>query len=113
MLIPPDHIIPELQATTRYPAIRELLQSLIQIGVIPPDAQESLFAAFRQREEVMSTGIGFGLAFPHITSEIVTKQIVALGRSRAGVDFSSIDGRPAREIYLMISPPVPKTSTDA
>ena len=104
MDIPPDHIVPNLHAAERDAAIRELLRHLARAGAIPADAEASLFQAFRRREEVMTTGVGFGIAVPHIPSEVVTERVLALGRSSAGVDFSSVDGKPAKTIILMISP---------
>jgi mannitol/fructose-specific phosphotransferase system IIA component (Ntr-type) len=53
----------------------------------------------------MTTGIGFGWALPHIFSDIVTARVVALGKSRRGVDFTSVDGIPAYSVLLMILPP--------
>ena len=63
-----------------------------------------MFSAFCRREEVMTTGVGSGVAIPHISSEVVTERILALGRSTGGVDFASIDGKPAKVVVLMISP---------
>ena len=113
MSFEPDHTFPDLQATERYAAIREILQRLIRVGAIPADAEEPLFAAIRRREEVMSTGVGLGLAIPHATSDLVSRRVVALGRSKRGVDFASIDGKPVKDIILMISPPSDYEHTDA
>ena len=99
-----DYILSELKAVDRDSAIRELLQYLIFVGAIEHQFEESLFDALRQRENVLTTGVGFGVAFPHATSNAVTKKIVVLGKSKNGINFSSIDGQPTKEIYLMISP---------
>lgn len=112
MDVPPDHIVPDLRATERFSAIRELLRHLVGLGAVPGHAEQSLFSAFCRREEVMTTGVGFGLAVPHISSEVVTERIVALGRSSGGVDFASVDGKPAKAVVLMISPERPKRTPD-
>ena len=52
----------------------------------------------------MSTGIGYGIAIPHAASDLVPRRVVALGRSKSGVDFASLDGKRVKEIVLMISP---------
>jgi mannitol/fructose-specific phosphotransferase system IIA component (Ntr-type) len=104
MDIPSEHIFPDLEATERYAAIREILQRLIRLGAIPTHAEDALFAAICRREEVMTTGIGMGLAIPHAVSDLVSQRVVALGRSKSGVDFASLDGKPVKEIVLMISP---------
>jgi mannitol/fructose-specific phosphotransferase system IIA component (Ntr-type) len=61
----------------------------------------------------MSTGIGMGLAIPHAVSDLVSQRVVALGRSKIGVDFASIDGKPVKEIILMISPSSENKDTHA
>ena len=111
MFVPPEHIFPELEATDRYGAIREILRRLIHIGALPSHSEEPLFAAFRRREKVMSTGIGLGLAFPHVVSDLVTEQVLALGRSKNGVNFASLDGKQVKEIILMISPNSKESAT--
>ena len=105
MFIPPDHIVPKLKATERYAVIRELLQHLIGLGAVPRQAEELLFAAICHREETMSTGIGFGVAIPHATSNVVAERVMAMGRSSVGIDFASIDGQLAKVVVLMILPP--------
>ena len=111
MSMPADYILPDLKAVDRDSAIYEMLRHLIHIGVIQPQFEKSLFDALLQRESVLTTGIGFGLAFPHTSSEAVSKKITILGRSRTGIDFSSLDGKSAKEIYLMISPVTHETNT--
>lgn len=113
MDIPPEHTFPDLKATERYAAIREILQRLIRIGAIPSDAEEPLCAAFRQREEVMTTGVGFGIAIPHVVSDMVTGRVVALGKSESGVDFASLDGKPVKAITLIILPRSDDAATNA
>jgi nitrogen PTS system EIIA component len=104
MFVPPDHIIPELRATVRDAAIRELIRHLIQVGSIPAESEEELVAACREREKTMTTGVGFGVALPHARSECVRERVVALGKSKAGVDFASMDGRKIHSVFLVISP---------
>ena len=50
MSFKPDYILPELKPTERFAAIRELLQHLIQVGAVPPQSEDSMFAAFCRRE---------------------------------------------------------------
>ena len=102
--IPPENILPELRATERYSAIRELLQHLIQIGALPRQSEDVLFEAICQRERTKSTAIGLGRAVPHTTSNAVSARVLALGRSPTGIDFDSLDGKLVKEIILMIDP---------
>ena len=104
MLIPIAHIEPELEASDRYEAIGELLTRLVHAGAIARSAQPDLFAAFSQREDIMSTGIGFRLAIPHIGSDRVARTLVAFGRSRVGIEFDSLDNAPVEFVFLFIMP---------
>jgi len=77
-LLTPSQIIPRMVATERWSAIVELVELLISVGKIQEADKESILAALKQREETMSTGIGFGIAIPHATSERVTEVVAAL-----------------------------------
>jgi mannitol/fructose-specific phosphotransferase system IIA component (Ntr-type) len=56
------------------------------------------------REKIMSTGIGDGIAIPHGKSDAVTGLAAALGIHKRGVDFESLDGEPAYVFFLLVSP---------
>ena len=100
--IPAEHIEPELKATERFGAIEELLNRLFQAGAIPQNARTTVSVSLAQRERIMSTGIGFGFALPHAASDLISESIAAFGRSRAGIDFASLDGRPVEFVLLYI-----------
>lgn len=96
------HITTGLQGTTKFQIIEELVQLL--------DAQHTLTDAelalqdVLDREGYLSTGLEGGLAIPHAKSDGVDKLQIALGIKRDGVDFESLDGRPAQIIFLVLSP---------
>ena len=52
----------------------------------------------------MSTGIGFGIAIPHASSEFVTEVVAAFGRSSKGIEFDSLDNAPVKFIVLFVVP---------
>src|ERR1700744_4702762 len=52
----------------------------------------------------MSTGIGFGIAIPHASSDRVDKVVAAFGRSSAGIEFDSLDNAPVKFIVLFVVP---------
>jgi mannitol/fructose-specific phosphotransferase system IIA component (Ntr-type) len=52
----------------------------------------------------MSTGIGFGIAIPHASSDRVTEVVAAFGRSRAGIEFEALDNAPVRFVVLFVVP---------
>ena len=103
-LLSAEQIIPEMQATERWPAIVELMDLLVARGKIEPDAKESILASLKQREETMSTGIGFGIAIPHCSSDRITDVVAAFGRSSKGIEFDALDNAPVKFVVLFVVP---------
>ena len=103
-LLSVDRIVPEMQASERWSAIVELVELLVVRGKIKPDDRELVLSALRQREETMSTGIGFGIAIPHASSDRVGEVVAAFGRSVNGIEFDSLDNAPVKFIVLFVVP---------
>jgi fructose-specific phosphotransferase system IIA component len=103
-LLSADSILPEMQATERYAAISELVGLLVQHGQIAGVDRDTVLAALRAREETMSTGIGFGIAIPHASSDRVTKVVAAFGRSSKGIEFEALDNSLVKFVVLFIVP---------
>ena len=97
-------IIPEMKATERWSAIVELVDLLVAQQQVKPEDRDTVLAALRQREETMSTGIGFGIAIPHASSDRVEKVVAAFGRSSTGIEFDSLDNAPVKFIVLFVVP---------
>lgn len=103
-LLSANAILPEMQATERYAAIAELVKLLVDRDQIAPEDEETVLNALRAREETMSTGIGFGIAIPHASSDKVSKVVACFGRSSAGIEFESLDNQPVRFVVLFVVP---------
>ena len=103
-LLTVGQIIPEMKATERWPAITEIVDLLVARNRIAAEYRDSILAALRQREETMSTGIGFGIAIPHASSEHVSEVVAAFGRSAPGIEFDSLDNELVHFIVLFIVP---------
>lgn len=103
-LLSADSILPEMQSTERYAAIAELVNLLVTHQQIAAEDRDSVLAALRAREETMSTGIGFGIAIPHASSERVAKVVAAFGRSSAGIEFEALDNAPVKFVVLFVVP---------
>lgn len=103
-LLSEDQIIPEMAATDRWMAIEEIVTRLVTGGHLDASHREAAIAALRHREETMSTGIGFGIAIPHASCDAVTEVTACFGRSKAGIDFESLDGKPVHFIVLFLVP---------
>jgi PTS system fructose-specific IIA component len=62
-----------------------------------------------EREEMMSTGVGKGLALPHGKTSAVTGNVAALALTRLPVDFEAIDDQPVRLVFLLVGTPESKS----
>jgi len=92
-----------LTASAKSEALDELVQALARAGL--GVSAEELGAAVRKRERLMSTGIGFGIAVPHVRLEGVRRPMMAVGVSRQGLrDYQSLDDEPVRIVVLIAVP---------
>jgi mannitol/fructose-specific phosphotransferase system IIA component (Ntr-type) len=103
-LLSVDQILPEMKSSERWTAIVELVDLLVTKDKIQQGDKELVLQALRQREETMSTGIGFGIAIPHASSDRVKSVIAGFGRSHTGIEFDSLDNAPVKFIALFIVP---------
>jgi len=103
-LLSAEQIIPEMKASERWPAIVELIDLLVQQGRIKAEDRDSILASLKQREETMSTGIGFGIAIPHASSDRIEEVVAAFGRSSSGIEFDALDNAPVKFVVLFIVP---------
>ena len=99
-----DSIIPNLQATKKEDAIREMAASLFKAAKLSEDDYENLVRAIIKREELGSTGIGRGIAVPHTKHPCVKEVVGTVAVSNKGVEFDSLDGDPVYVLFLLISP---------
>lgn len=97
-----DHIVPELVGKTKVSVIVELAAHAQRLGLV---RDETWFVgALIQRENVMPSAMGGGLAFLHTLRrhpEQVAKPFLVIGRSREGVDFDSLDGKPTHLFFVL------------
>ncbi len=98
----PKAISVDLEATTKEGVIKELLGMLAKAGAIKNETQ--LFKILMGREALGSTGIGQGVGIPHGKTDSLRRLVGALGISKTGVDFDSLDGEPTHILFLLIAP---------
>jgi mannitol/fructose-specific phosphotransferase system IIA component (Ntr-type) len=103
-LLSAEQIVPEMAATERWPAIVELIDLLVGRGKIKSPDRDPILASLKQREETMSTGIGFGIAIPHCSSDRLEEVVAAFGRSSTGIEFDALDNAPVKFVVLFIVP---------
>ena len=92
----------DLQATDKEGVINEMIQSLVDNGVVTDF--ETFKAGIMNREAQTSTGLGDGIAMPHSKNEAVKKATVLFAKSNKGVDYASLDGQPT-DLFFMIAAP--------
>jgi arginyl-tRNA synthetase len=97
-------MIVDLKASDLWQAIDELIDHLIKTAALKPEHREAVTAAIKKRETSMSTGIGFGIAIPHASSELVSDVVYITGRSKNGIEFNSLDREPVYLICLFVVP---------
>ena len=97
-------IIPELKAKDRDSVITELVGALVKAGKLKSGQSAEIVKAVVKREKEASTGMGKGVAVPHVKHRAVKEAVVAVGRSSGGIDFSSLDKQPVYSVILLISP---------
>ncbi len=91
-----------LKSNNKIDVIGELL-SLLEINHLIEHPEEVLEAVL-DREKIMSTGVGNGVAIPHCKTAHTKEFAISLGIHPQGVDFQSLDNQPARIIFLLIGP---------
>ena len=92
----------DLQATDKEGVINEMIQSLVDNGVVTDF--ETFKAGIMNREAQTSTGLGEGIAMPHSKNEAVKEATVLFAKSNKGVDYASLDGQPT-DLFFMIAAP--------
>ncbi|MEX0912636.1 MAG: PTS sugar transporter subunit IIA [Gemmatimonadota bacterium] len=101
-LLSPDRISIPLVSSTKDEILTELVEVVGKNASIR-DLDEVL-RAVREREEVLSTGIGNGVAIPHGKSAGIAELSLVAGVSRAGIDFEALDGKPVNLFFLLVGP---------
>lgn len=94
-------IVADLKAADKQSVLEELADVLTEVAGVN---REELLRVLWDREQLGSTGIGDGIAIPHGKLSSLASPLIGLGRSRKGVDFDSLDGRPAFLFFLLLAP---------
>lgn len=101
-LLQPSRILPNLVATGKHEVLAELAAALEpELGGLKPG---QVVEVLLERERLGSTGIGDSIAIPHGKLPHLQGLMLAFGRSLKGVDFDSLDGKPAHLFFLLLAP---------
>ena len=101
-LLTADRVKVPLSSRTKDDVLRELVELAAQGH--DPAIIESILSAVREREQVLSTGIGGGIAIPHGKTPAVDQLLIAAGVASTPIDFDALDGQPVQLFFVLIGP---------
>jgi mannitol/fructose-specific phosphotransferase system IIA component (Ntr-type) len=101
--------VAKIEVSTRKEAIETLVGRLAELECIPADVVDQAIAGALAREELGSTGIGNGAAFPHAVVPGLSKSVFILGCTTEGIDFRSLDGKSVTRVFLSLTPSTSST----
>lgn len=102
-LLGPERVKIPLESTDKRGLIGEMAALLASVSGVPEDA-EAIREAVMERERVLSTGIGDGVAIPHGKTGRVGELVLVAGTTPEPVDFEALDGRPVRLLMMLVGP---------
>lgn len=103
-LLTPERIKIPLDSTDKPGLIDELCGLLGGLAGATAEEVEEIRSAVLQREAVLSTGVGGGVALPHGKSEALDDLVLVAGRTSSPVDFEALDGEPVQLVLLLVGP---------
>ena len=86
-----------LKSTAKRDALKEMVELIAASDKIKD--KNEFFEAINEREEIMSTGIGLGIAVPHAKIHSVTDLVMAMGISKEGIEYDALDDKP---VYIIV-----------
>lgn len=95
-------IVFDLKSQSKNEVIEELVE-LVNTSNMVSD-KETLLRDIKERENLVTTGIGYGVAFPHAKTKSVKGIVIAFARSMEGIEFEAIDHKPVFLFFLIAAP---------
>ncbi len=100
----PELIKVELEAEDKWEAITKLIDLMVDAEEIKPEHRDKIIDVVFDRERSMSTGMERGIAIPHANSQLIDEVVGAIGISKKGIPFESLDEKPSDLIVLLVIP---------
>lgn len=101
-LLNKDNVLPNLSVSSKKEALNEVISSLS--SQVSADELEVIRKSVFEREEIMSTGVGKGLAIPHGKAAGINENYAAFALLKDGIEYEAIDGEPVKMIFLLVGP---------
>jgi mannitol/fructose-specific phosphotransferase system IIA component (Ntr-type) len=93
-----------LKASDKDPVLEELVDNLVRSELLEEDQREAALRALREREDLASTGVGMGVAIPHVKLPGLDQATCSLSVHKEGVEWSAIDGAPVNLFFCVLRP---------
>ena len=103
-LLRPDRVVDLAPGEAKRDVVRRLGTLTCHAAAVHADHEKAVLDALWDRETILSTGIGLGMAVPHVRHSNVATEAMWVGRSRAGLAFDAIDGKPVHIVVLIAGP---------
>ena len=103
-LLTTDRVLIPIEARDKRGVLEEMCAFLADRAGVEARQAEEILAAVLDREKVLTTGIGGGVAIPHGRSESLDDLVLVAGRTAGPVEFEALDGRPVRIVMLLVGP---------
>lgn len=101
-LLDESTVLPDLEASTKEEVLNKLIASLS--AKVSEEELETIREAVLEREKIMSTGVGKGLAIPHGKAGGITDNYAAFALLKKPVEYEAIDGQPVSMVFLLVGP---------
>lgn len=99
-----EHVITGFSAIGRDDLLRTAVDRLVEVDSINEKSARTVCKGLLEREMVGSTGIGAGIAIPHLKTKVVDQPVVAFFKPSSPVEFGATDGAPVHSLFMVISP---------
>ncbi len=91
-----------ISSTDKNEVIEELVDLAAQSTMVRD--RDTLLEAVLEREKLVTTGVGYGVAFPHAKTRVLKGIVIAFARSEKGIDFQAMDKKPVHLFFLIAAP---------
>lgn len=89
----------DIKSDTKDEALREMVEVIAKSDEVSD--REIFEKKIFDREKLMSTGIGLGIAVPHIRDDSISNFVIGVGRKKSGIEYGSIDNKPVKLIFMI------------
>jgi fructose PTS system EIIBC or EIIC component len=99
-----SQVILDLKVQAKDEVLETMLSKFVELGLVPGEMREDVLNALKDREGLTSTGLGYGVALPHVKTDAVGKIYIVFARSVQGVEFEALDGNPVHFLFMILAP---------